>query len=129
VIHLGYVATREQEGVMTESIADAVEVELARLCELLTEPAAHECLRCYLIRMLNEFGCDNTHRWTRHWRDARAPRARTLVERLQRRGACCCDCEVIFNVFTDYPDTGGLLPCAGVSKAGSTQPCDLSSGR
>jgi hypothetical protein len=114
---------------MTESIADAVEVELARLCELLTEPAPRECLRCYLIRMLNEFGCDNTHRWTRRWRDTRAPRAHGLVERLQRRGACCCDCEVIFNVFTDYPDTDRLLPCAGVSKAGSTQPCDLRSPR
>jgi Protein of unknown function (DUF2695) len=112
---------------MTESIADAVEVELGRLCELLTEPAPRECLRCYLIRMLNEFGCDNTHRWTRRWRDAKAPRARGLVERLRRRGACCCDCEVIFNVFTDYPDTDRLLPCAGVTKAGSTQPCDLRS--
>jgi hypothetical protein len=32
---------------------------------------------------------------------------------------------VIFNVYTDYPDTDRLLPCAGVSKAGSTLPCDL----
>jgi hypothetical protein len=108
-----------------ESLADAIETELVRLCELLTEPGQRECLRCYLIRMLNEFGCDNTHRWTRRWRDARAPRASALVERLQRRGACCCDCEVIFNVFTDYPQAGRLLPCAGVSRAGSTQPCDL----
>jgi hypothetical protein len=110
---------------MAESLADAVEVELVRLCEVLTEPAQRECLRCYLIRMLNEFGCDNTHRWTRRWRDARAPRARTLVERLQRRGACCCDCEVIFNVFADYPPADQLLPCAGVSRTGSTDPCDL----
>ncbi|HEY2577141.1 MAG TPA: DUF2695 domain-containing protein [Streptosporangiaceae bacterium] len=114
---------------MTESIADAVEAELVRLSELLTEPGSRECLRCYLIRMLNEFGCNNTHRWTRQWRDSRAPRARSLIERLQRRGACCCDCEVIFNVFTDYPETSHPLPCAGVSRAGSTQPCDLRSRR
>lgn len=114
---------------MTESIADAVEAELIQLSKLLTEPGPRECLRCYLIRMLNEFGCNNTHRWTRQWRDSRAPRARSLIERLQRRGACCCDCEVIFNVFTDYPETGHPLPCAGVSRAGSTQPCDLRSRR
>lgn len=112
---------------MTKSIADAAEVELGRLYEVLTEPEPRECLRCYLIRMLNEFGCDNSHRWTRRWRDTMAPRAHSLVERLQRRGACCCDCEVIFNVFTDYPETDKLLPCAGVSRAGSTQPCDLRS--
>ena len=110
---------------MAGSIADAVELELSRLSRLLTEPGRRECLRCYLLRMLNEFGCDNTHRWTRRWRDARAPRARALIERLQRRGACCCDCEVIFNVFPDYPTASHTLPCAGVSRAGSTQPCDL----
>ncbi len=110
---------------MTYSIAEAVETELVRLGRLLTEPGQRECLRCYLLRMLNEFGCNNTHRWTLHWRDARAPQAHALIERLQRRGPCCCDCEVIFNVFTDYPETSRLLPCAGVSRAGSTQPCDL----
>ena len=110
---------------MAHSLADAVEAELVRLGQMLTEPGQRECLRCYLIRMLNEFGCDNTHRWTRRWRDARAPRANALVERLQRRGACCCDCEVIFNVFSDYPRTSRLLPCVGVSRPGSTRPCDL----
>jgi hypothetical protein len=110
---------------MADSIADVVEIELVRLCRLLTEPGQRECLRCYLIRMLDEFGCNSTHRWTRRWRDARAPRARALIERLQQRGACCCDCEVLLNVFTDYPETNRVLPCAGVSRAGSTQPCDL----
>jgi hypothetical protein len=114
---------------MTDSIADAVETELVRLGRLLTEPGPRECLRCYLIRMLNEFGCNNTHRWTRHWRDARAPRAHALVERLQRRGACCCDCEVIFNVFPDYPESDEVLPCAGVLRAGSAAPCELGSLR
>ena len=114
---------------MAGSIADAVEVELTRLSRLLTEPGQRECLRCYLVRMLGEFGCDNTHRWTRRWRDARAPLATALIGRLQQSGACCCDCEVIFNVFPDYPDVNRPLPCAGVSRSGSTRPCDLRRGR
>jgi hypothetical protein len=44
---------------------------------------------------------------------------------MQRRGGCCCDCEVIFNVFPDYPETDRMLPCAGVLRAGSAVPCDL----
>ncbi len=108
-----------------DSAAAAAEKELAELSQRLTEPGERECLRCYLLRMLNQFGCDNTHRWTELWRRLRAPRAHALVARLKDRGALCCDCEVIFNVFTDYPDTGHLLPCAGVSRAGSTQPCQL----
>jgi hypothetical protein len=37
----------------------------------------------------------------------------------------CCDCEVLLNVFPDYPDTGTLLPCSGQRQAGSSAPCDL----
>jgi hypothetical protein len=92
----------------------------------LAEPGESECLRCYLIRMLDRFGCDNTHRWTRRWRDLRAPRSAGLLKRLARRGGCCCDCEVIFNVFPDYPEVDRLLPCAGISRAGSAEPCDIS---
>jgi Protein of unknown function (DUF2695) len=110
---------------MTENVADAVESELVDLSRLLTEPGEHECLRCFLLRMISEFGCDGTHRWTEHWRDLRAPRARGLVPRLQRRGAICCDCEVIRNVFPDYPETSELLPCNGVVRAGSSLPCNL----
>jgi len=54
---------------MTDSIADTVEAELVTLSDVLTEPAERECLRCFLLRMLNEFGCDGTHRWTIRWRD------------------------------------------------------------
>jgi hypothetical protein len=32
---------------------------------------------------------------------------------------------VIFNVYPDYPEDGGVLPCAGVTRAGSIQPCKL----
>ena len=71
---------------MAKSVADAVEAELADLSRQLTEPAERECLRCFLLRMISEFGCDGTHRWTVRWRNARAPRARGLVARLQRRG-------------------------------------------
>jgi len=111
---------------MTEAWLDALETDLAETSRRLSEPGERECLRCYLVRMLTAFGCNGTHRWTEHWRDLRAPRATALLERLARRGGCCCDCEVILNVFRDYPeDAPGPLPCAGVSRAGSTQPCSL----
>ena len=112
---------------MADDMSREVETELADLAERLTAPARAECLRCFLLRMITEFGCDGTHRWTVRWRDLRAPRARGLVQRMQRRGGCCCDCEVIFNVFPDYPETDQVLPCAGVLRAGSAAPCDLRS--
>ena len=112
---------------MDHDLAGAVERELRELSLRLTEPGERECLRCYLLRMIREFGCDGTHRWTVRWRDLRAPRARGLVQRMQRRGGCCCDCEVIFNVFPDYPETDQVLPCAGVLRAGSAAPCALRS--
>ena len=108
-----------------DNIASAVEAELVELSGLLTEPQEDECLRCYLLRMIHEFGCDGTHRWTIRWRDLRAPRARGLLSRLQRLGGICCDCEVLLNVFPDYPDCGALLPCAGQPRQGSVAPCDL----
>jgi hypothetical protein len=114
---------------MTESLADAVEGQLVELSFRLTEPGQRECLRCYLLRMIDQFGCDGTHRWTTWWRDLRAPAARGLIRRLERQGACCCDCEVILNVYPHYPETDRLLPCAGVLRAGSSVPCDLSALR
>lgn len=108
-----------------DNIANAIEAELIELSGLLTEPDERECLRCYLLRMIYEFGCDGTHRWTIRWRDARAPGARGLVRRLQRLGACCCDCEVLLNVYPDYPETDMLLPCAGQPQPGSCAPCSL----
>jgi hypothetical protein len=108
-----------------DNIASAVEAELAELSGILTEPAERECLRCYLLRMISEFGCDGTHRWTIWWRDLRAPRAAGLLGRLSRLGAVCCDCEVLLNVFPDYPVTDELLPCTGQRQPGSSAPCDL----
>jgi Protein of unknown function (DUF2695) len=114
---------------MADNVAETVEAELASLSARLTEPAQHECLRCFLLRMISEFGCDGTHRWTVRWRDARAPRARGLVSRMQRRGGCCCDCEVLYNVFPAYPQTTERLPCAGMLRGGSAMQCDLRSLR
>lgn len=87
------------------------------------EPGDHECLRCYLMRMLDEFGCDGSHRWAQLWRKARAPRASGLIARLRHQGGFC-DCEAVFNAMPDYPEVDGILPCAGVPE-GSTGPCDL----
>jgi hypothetical protein len=109
---------------MTDNIADRVEAEVASLSVQLTEPGERECLRCYLLRMIGEFGCDGAHRWSRRWREQRAPRARALLGRLERLGGCC-DCEVLLNVFPDYPETGRVLPCAGQPQSGSAAPCDL----
>jgi Protein of unknown function (DUF2695) len=105
-------------------IAGQIEAEVAWLSRHLTEPAEFECLRCFLLRMANEFGCDGTHRWAVRWRDARAPRARALLRRLERFGGFC-DCEVLLNVFPGYPDSARPLPCAGQRQAGSAVPCDL----
>jgi hypothetical protein len=105
-------------------IAGEVEAEVAWLSRHLTEPGEHECLRCFLLRMVNEFGCDGTHRWAIRWREVRAPRARALLRRLERLGGFC-DCEVLLNVFPDYPDTARPLPCAGQPQAGSAVPCNL----
>jgi Protein of unknown function (DUF2695) len=108
-----------------DNVASAIEAELVELSGLLTEPGEHECLRCYLLRMIYEFGCDGTHRWTIRWRDLRAPGARDLVRRLQRLGGCCCDCEVLLNVYPDYPQADAPLPCSGQPRPGSSAPCSL----
>ena len=47
---------------MAEDIAREVEAEVAWLSRRLTEPHERECLRCFLLRMINEFGCDGTRR-------------------------------------------------------------------
>jgi hypothetical protein len=113
---------------MAEDIAREVEAEVAWLSRRLTEPHERECLRCFLLRMINEFGCDGTHRWAGHWQEERAPRATKLLRRLAQLGGCC-DCEVLLNVFPDYPETGAPLPCAGQPQPGSAMPCDLRAQR
>jgi len=109
---------------MMDDIAEMVEAELRALSSVLTEPDDHECLRCFLLRMMSDFGCDGTHRWTIRWRSLRAPLATSLLDKLEELGGCC-DCEVVLNVFPQYPSSGRLLPCAGQPHAGSAVPCDL----
>ena len=110
---------------MADDMAQAVESEIADLAARLTAPGTDECLRCYLLRMITEFGCDGTYRWTIRWRDVRAAQLQeTLLGQLSRRGGFC-DCEVLMNVFPDYPQVSVALPCAGLAKPGSWRPCDL----
>lgn len=109
---------------MTDNIAEVVEAELRALASMLTEPDDRECLRCFVLRMLSEFGCDGSHRWSGRWRDVRAPRATGLLRRLGELGGSC-DCEVLMNVFPQYPSAVRRLPCAGQPQPGSAVPCDL----
>jgi len=107
---------------MSENIAIPAPLSTGQEAFEAAAPRDGECLRCYLLRMLTAHGCDGTHRWTIRWRDARAPRATGLLRKLARRGGCCCDCEVIFNVWRDYEEDEVNLPCAGVP-VGATEPC------
>ena len=109
---------------MKDDIAELVEAELVALAGALTEPDDRECLRCFLLRMLGDFGCDGTHRWTIRWRGVRAPLATGLLARLEELGGRC-DCEVLMNVFPLYPTARRLLPCAGQPHPGSAVPCNL----
>ncbi|GAB3496912.1 DUF2695 domain-containing protein [Amycolatopsis cihanbeyliensis] len=91
----------------------------------LTRRLERECLPCYVSRMLDEFGCDNTLRWAKHWRDACAPDGRGLERELQDRGGFC-DCGIGYNVYPDHMLHEGDKPppaCAGVFHRGSTAPC------
>jgi len=108
---------------MADEMARAVESEIADLAERLTAPGPDECLRCFLLRMITEFGCDGTYRWTIRWREVRAGQPRSLLSQLGRRGGFC-DCEVLMNVFPDYPQVSVALPCAGLTKPMSWRPCD-----
>ncbi len=109
---------------IADDMPSDVETELVDLAKRLTAPRPAECLRCFLLRMITEFGCDGTYRWTIRWRDICAAAPAKLLGQLARQGGCC-DCEVLMNVFPDYPDVPVALPCAGVPRPGSRRPCDL----
>ncbi|WP_370876504.1 DUF2695 domain-containing protein [Amycolatopsis thermophila] len=103
------------------------------LLDLWTEPQDGECLPCYVTRMLTDFGCDGTPRWTRHWRALRAPEVKTLDRTLR---AIPCDCGVPAALGGASPPAGSHAPpvhgtpvapgppapCRGVRR-GSTKPC------
>src|SRR5262249_17477561 len=132
-----------------EDDLSAVATELADIEQRLTAPRLSECLRCYLLRMITEFGCDGTYRWTICWRDVcseqpgkqraeqaggqlpaddteqlREKHAHRLLRRLADSGGFC-DCEVLLNVYPDYPPGDAVLPCAGAPRPGSARPCNL----
>jgi hypothetical protein len=109
---------------IADDMSREVETELAELAERLTAPGRAECLRCFLLRMITEFGCDGTYRWTIRWREVCAARRARLLDQLARRGGFC-DCEVLMNVYPDYPPVNAALPCAGIPKPGSSRPCHL----
>lgn len=75
-----------------------VEQSLRTLSGALTAVEPAECLCCYLVRMLEEFGCDGGHRFTRSWLGVQQPTRPGLIRRLESRGGFC-DCEVVVNVF------------------------------
>lgn len=115
----------------------ALEIELASLARTLTGAGWRECLLCYVDRMLVEFGCDGTLRWTRNWRRERAPRATALERRLNARYAFC-DCEVVGAPGStggrgvhdpSAPEWPARVPaCTGV-RTGSARPCSLWQGQ
>lgn len=80
---------------------DVTDAELAvrELSETLTAVAPGECLYCYLLRMLDAFGCAGDHRLTERWRAAQPRQMPWLRRWVQAGGGLCCDCEVVMNVF------------------------------
>lgn len=120
---------------MTEmTVADEAELYLRAVADPRSQPGEHECLVCYVGRMLDAFGCDSTLRWATRFRDLRSPTATGLVRRLGGVGGFC-DCEIFVNgytlarellvrdVHTDELEAPEQPPdCAGVRRT-STQPC------
>ena len=115
-----------------DNTASGIDRELRELTEAMTMPWLHECLVCYIFRML-EYGCRG-QQWMQRYRDVCAPRATALELRMARVGGYC-DCEVLMNAFLPSPryfmtDDDGevvsqpMLPCLSV-RSGSTQPCRL----
>jgi hypothetical protein len=110
----------------THTIADEAESFLRRRQAEITTPGEGECLCCYVMRQLDEFGCDNRLRHALHYRDVLAPRATGLAASLSRMGGYC-DCELFMNGYQlrgeDSDAPRAVLPaCVGVRR-GSVTPC------
>lgn len=116
------------------SVADEAEQYLKILADPDSVPGEHECVACYVARMLTAHGCDTTLRWARRFRDLRSPTATALEHRLGSVGGFC-DCEIFLNgyrlvrellvrdVHTGELEAPPLPPlCAGVRRT-STKPC------
>lgn len=95
-------------------------------------PWPRECLACYVLRML-EHGC-NGLKWSKAYRDLRAPRATALERKFPELGGTC-DCEVMANVFRpnaelwEHNEAGEIdeanIPHCLAVRLGSIQPCGL----
>lgn len=116
------------------TVADEAELYLRILADPDSEPGEHECLACYVARMLSTHGCDTTLRWAQRFRDVRVPAATGLERRLGQVGGFC-DCEIFLNGYqlvrelmvrdidTDELEPPALAPvCAGVRRS-SAKPC------
>jgi hypothetical protein len=103
------------------SIGDEAERYLASLTPQAGGPQAHECLRCYLRRMVSRHGCDGGPRFVRRWQQANPSAPPDLVADLEGRGGYC-DCEVVLNVFGDEipPRTQPLAECPSVHPRADT---------
>jgi hypothetical protein len=122
---------------MTDPTIDQqAELILATAAGELTSVRADECLYCYVARMLDEHGCDNTLRFARFYRDQRAPAATRLEEVLEEMGGFC-DCEIYANGITiaralrprddetgEWLEPETMPDCRGVGQ-GSTKSCDI----
>lgn len=114
-----------------------IERELQQLADELIAPGRHECLSCYLERVLRVFGCAG-HRFTRRWATGRVRGTPDgLVRWAARRGGLCCDCEVLMNSLrgSTAARRGGVLcaaarrhlddeapfTCSGVDGGGRTE--------
>lgn len=95
-------------------------------------PYRHECLACYVFRML-ENGCDGL-KWSKTYRDVRSPRATALERKFPALGGNC-DCEVILNVYHpnealwEHDENGDIdetrTPSCLSVRRGTIQPCGL----
>jgi hypothetical protein len=104
------------------SIGDEAERFLASLAPAAGGPEPHECLRCFVRRMVSRHGCDGRLRFVRHWEQANPSASRRLVADLEERGGSC-DCEVVLNVFGDQipAPTRPLADCPSIhSRTGTS---------
>lgn len=88
---------------MTEITIDDLAEQLVRhAADALTESLPHECLLCYLARMLEEFRCDGTPRFAPRFRDRAAPAASERARPLGAAGASC-DCAIFLDGWSPHP--------------------------
>jgi Protein of unknown function (DUF2695) len=103
------------------SIGDEAEQFLASLGPASGGPEPHECLRCYVRRMVSRHGCDGGLRIVRRWQQANPKSGPRLIANLEEQGGYC-DCEVVLNVFRDEipPPTTPLADCPSMQPRASS---------